>query len=234
MVGTNNAEVTMCTMFDHMRAKGEKPRLIHVPEFVMKEIEHPDLFVCKSERNYDEYIYRLSSFHPLKNLNAFRRARVKRFLNRTDGSSVITRSLDLNDEENLSLLKQCIHGWHKTGHINDSFEIEVDAINIALRDHDMLGMENLCLFVDGELHGFCLFHRSKDRRYVTITNARMNTKIPSTLDYAIFTFTQRMADEGAVFLNLECDLGSKFMRTFKLALGPVDFFRKYTIEPASD
>lgn len=64
VVGTNRIDETICVIFDHMKAKGERARLVHVPEFVLAHLEHPELFILKEERDVNEYIYEVSRFYP--------------------------------------------------------------------------------------------------------------------------------------------------------------------------
>ena len=232
LIGEHEVDESICALFDHLKEKGETPRLVHVPEFVFRHIKHPDLFVCKAERNFDEYIYRTSNFIPSKEMDVHRRDRIKRFVANVGEGSLLVKSLDLSDEDNHQLLLQCGEAWQTTGRVDDRVKIELDMFHKALDSHDTLKIRNLCLFVGGELRSFCLYYLSKDNRYATVTTFRIDGTITHGLDYAAFVFVQKMADQGASYLNLEYDLGSKFMRTFKLSLGPHEFFRKYTIEPA--
>ncbi len=232
LAGTKDIDETLCTIFDSFKARDEQPRVVHVSEFVIANIQHPDLFICTAERAFDEYVYPISNFFPLNQQMGFRRSRVKKFTELVGEDNIIIKSLDMSMGENRRLLTYYATRWQKTGYINDLVKIEQDAINVAINNTDMLGIQNLCLYISGELQGFCLFQQSADKRYIIMAHARINMQAPRTLDYAIYAFSQRFADMGASYLNLECDLGSNYMRTFKVSLGPCNYFRKYTIEPA--
>jgi hypothetical protein len=232
VVGEHAIDETICAVFDHMLDGGESPRLVHVPESVITHIKHPELFVCKPERDFDEYVFKISDFCPLNNVNEFRRKRVKNFITNVGEESIVVKSLDLKDRANVRLLLDCTESWYITGKPNARMKFESNAIGVALANHDVLGIENLCLFVDGELQGFCLYHRSRDNRYIFGVSARFNAVIPYAFDYGLYAFCRKFADEGASYLNMDYDLGNKFMRTLKLSLGPSEFIHKYTIEPA--
>ena len=233
LIGDNDVEQSMCEIFDWQRDNGEKPRLTHVPEFVVQHIQHPDMYICEGEREFDEYIFEVANFYPLADKDSFRRKRVDAFKKIAGKTNIDVRSLDLNDPENVRLLRSKMRYWQKTGHINDTVTMEVDAIEVALQHAEVLGIQNMCIFVDEQLQGFCTYYKPHDARYVVVTNGRMNSELPWTIDFAMYAFGQRMAREGVQFINMEGDLGSQFMRMFKLSLGPVGFFRKYTIVPAS-
>src|ERR1700729_1753334 len=41
-IGTNKVDESLCVIFDYQQSKGEVPRLINVPEFVINSIQYPD------------------------------------------------------------------------------------------------------------------------------------------------------------------------------------------------
>src|SRR6185436_12585506 len=60
MMGMEQIDETICSIFDGQRAKGDEPRLVHVSEFVIERMQHPELFRCAPERNHDEYILEIA------------------------------------------------------------------------------------------------------------------------------------------------------------------------------
>ena len=47
-----------------------------------------------------------------------------------------------------------------------------------------------------------------------------------------YAFAQYFADKGVAYANINSDYGLMRLRMFMLTLGPVNFFRKYIVEPA--
>jgi hypothetical protein len=47
-------------------------------------------------------------------------------------------------------------------------------------------------------------------------------------------FTEWFVQQGVNYINLGMDFGKPILRVAKVALRPVNFFRKYTIQPSLD
>ncbi len=232
LVGSSDVEQSICEIFDWQASQGARPMITHVPEFVISRVEHPDMFLCTPEREFDEYIYRISDFYPLANIDVVRRKRLGAFLRATTGKSVTIRSINLTEPDNVRTLLDAVDSWRQTDRLNESVAMERDSIRVAIKDHAALGIRNLCIFVDGELQGFCLYYVSADGKYAVITNGRANTLYVGTFEYGFCMFAGVFQEDGMDFINMESDLGSQYMRSLKLALGPADYFRKYKLEPA--
>jgi hypothetical protein len=236
ILGTKQIDESICTIFDHLKEKGEPVQLAHVPEFVLSHVQYPELFSPTEERAFDEYIFSVSKFYPLDRVSSFRRRRVKKFLAEIDESRIVVKSLDLTQEENQQLLLKCAVAWqHKKGgkRLNNIARNEGEAIRIAITHADIMDVENTCLFIDGKLSGFTIHQFPSDKRYATGLHVRINPEIPRTFDYLLFAFARQLTDQGVSYLNLKYDLGILSLRMMKLALGPTNYFRKYTLRPNS-
>ena len=82
LVGTNSVDESICTIFDHLREKGEPVRLVNVPEFVVSQVKCPSMFNFKEDRRYHEYVLPFSNYYPLKSMPAHRSRKVERQLAR--------------------------------------------------------------------------------------------------------------------------------------------------------
>jgi|ADGO01.1.fsa_nt_gi hypothetical protein len=138
----------------------------NVPEFVITNVRYPSMFNFKEDRARSEYILSVSKFYPIKNMQPHRRRKVERQIEKVGEHNIITKSLDLAKEENRELLWQATLKWQARG-INNYGKFEQDAMRICIDNAEALGIENVCLFVKGQLYGFCLYHESSDKRYVT-------------------------------------------------------------------
>jgi len=230
LLGENHVDESLCSIFDYLAQRGELPRVVRVPEFVLGHLQYPELFVAKEDRSFSEYIYEVSKFYPLNHLISYRRHRVRKFLSAVGKENIVVKSLDLALPEHRRALLN--HPWPNTG-INKLAKLEDEAIESSILQADLLGLENACLYVHGELQGYCIYSQPADKRYVIFKHAKVDYAIPRTLDYMIYAFAAWLADHGTIFVNLDTDLGLPFLRMFKVALGPVNYFRRYTLVPAT-
>ena len=234
LIGKNDIDQTICAIFDQMRSRGDKPRLIHVPEYVIEHIAHSELFKIKSERSFDEYILDISKYYPIRSAVSVRRHRIRRFLKNVGDDPVIVKSLDLSNPDNADLLLDFSKQWFGKGIVNATVKSANEAAEFAVKEADMIGIQNACLFVGGELHGYILYTIPADKRYAIFGHAMVNADRPYTFDYMVHAFAEWFSDMGVRYVNIDSDLGLPLVRMLKVTLGPVNYFRKYTIEPASD
>ncbi|HVU59517.1 MAG TPA: phosphatidylglycerol lysyltransferase domain-containing protein [Candidatus Saccharimonadales bacterium] len=228
LIGTNKIDESMQTIFDYLREKGDPARLVHVPEFVLEKISQPDLYSCRGERGCDEYIYEVAKFYPMNHTTAYRRRRIRKFLAAVNEDRIIIRSLDLSKAENQQLLLDC--QWPRRG-INSIVGAFDECWEDTIRYADLLGLENVCIYVDGELAAYILYVQPADRRYIVLRHVKVDYRIPRILDYVIYRFAGWLHERGIAYVNMDSDLGLPFLRMFMLALGPSNYFRMYTIMP---
>lgn len=232
LIGINDIDVSICTIFDYLRYLGEPVRLVNVPELVVRSIRYTELFNSIEQRKYHEYIIDISSFYPLKNMSGFKRRRVERVLNRVEQEAVLIKSLDLEDEDDKQLLLQASKEWQQKN-VNDFGLVEREAIERRISNAAEYGIENLCLFVNQELYGFCLYHWPVDKRYVFIPHIKATHKDALWFDLIGYSFARWFAEQGVKHANVGPDRGLLRLRMFMLTLGPVEFVRKYKIEPGA-
>jgi hypothetical protein len=213
-----------------LRERGEPVKLVNVPEFVITNVQFHDMFTFKEERQYSEYIYPVSRFYPLKNMPIFWRKKIQRRQKDIESGHIVARSLDLAFEAESKLLIDAVEAWQSKG-MNNYGELEKDAIRECIINAVPLSMDNICLFVGGELYGFCLYTVSHDRRYVAVKHIKATHDTALGFELIGYMFAKRLSEDGFTHANLCSDFGIMRLRMFMLALGPSEFFRKYTIEP---
>jgi hypothetical protein len=233
-VGANQVDESVCTIFDYQKARGNPARLVHVPEFVVGSMHHPELFTFTPERDYDESVFAVSDFYPLARTTMHMRSKIQRFLAKVDEASLQTRSIDLRLKDNQQRLLNAAEKWFKKGGFNDVASIDREALKVAIVNAVDFGVQNVCLYLDDELLGFQLYQQATDRRYVIATFVKVNCDIPGTPEYMLYAAARWFAAQDVSYINMEQDLGISRLRTEKLALGPSNFVRKYTIEPLVD
>ncbi|MBX6334321.1 hypothetical protein IRY61_03215 [Candidatus Saccharibacteria bacterium] len=231
LIGVNDIDESLCEIFDHLRERGDPVRLVNVPEFVVRNVKYPEMFNFKNDRTHDEYILSISDYYPLKNMHAFRRRKVERQIARVGERNIVVKSLDLSSEENKDFLWRMAVAWQPRG-INNYGKHELRAMRICIEQSEELGIENACLFVNGEMYGFCLYEIGSDTRYVGMRHIKATHVSTLGFELIAYMFAKWFAERGVLYGNIASDFGLMRLRMFMLTLGPVNFFRKYIIEPA--
>ena len=232
LIGTEKVDESICEIFDYQRSQGEEPRLVHIPDFVVKHMIHPEMFNCKNEVRVDEHVLEVSNFFPVENLPRLRRARIQKFEKRHKNTSVEIVPIDLKKRQGRELVLGSAAKWKRRFFLNNPFKHMEDSMAVAVNDADMLDTQCLGLFVGGELEAFLVYFMHADTRYVTLTHANYRTNALYSFDYSLFAFAKWFHDQGAEYINMDSDLGIPAMRTLKAALGASIHFRFYTVEPA--
>ena len=231
LAGTNMVDESLCTIFDYQREKGEAPRLVNVPEFVISSIRYPEMFKFKGQRSRDEYVLSGAQFYPLRNMNIYRRKKVERVLQQVGPENIIVRSLDLHLDEHKKLLLDAAEDW-RGKNINNYGKLEREATETSILHATSLNTENACLFVDGRLYGFCLYVTPPDKRYAIFHCIKATNENALGFELIAYAFAKWFTDKGVLYGNVNSDYGLMRLRMFMLTLGPHNFFRKYLVEPA--
>lgn len=232
LIGTKAVEESICAIFDYLRERGERPRLVGVPDFVVHQIQYHELFRFSAQTGGDEYVVSLSRLSSLPEIPFYRRAGIKKFMQNMSKSEVAVKSVDLSKPQNRALLWAKANSWPKKG-LNNTGSVEMQALAHTIAIGQELTVRNVCLFIDGELEGFCLYHLSHDAAYVITDHGKFNYDISNIFAFISYAFARYFVqEEGAKYANLHGDLGVTRLRILKLALQPSHFFRKYVIEPA--
>jgi len=232
IIGTNKIDETICSIFDQMRHDGQEPRLVNVPEFVIENMQHPELFNFKSMRSLDEYIVSANKFYPLSNMGVFRRKRVKSFIQLFGEDNIAARELDLGNPETQEELLAADQQWPKRGLFSGTTQMETNAARRAMLHGAFMNMQGIGVYIQGELKAYCLFQRPADKRYIILSYFNVDGEIPKVVDYLAYSLGRYFAEQGIIFANIDSDWGRADLRAFKLALGPINYFRKYKITPA--
>lgn len=233
LIGTNQVDVSICTIFDFLRERGDPVRLVNVPEFVISEIQYHDLFHCTEQRKYHEYVAPLDRFYPLKNItNGIKRHRISRILKRLGEDEIIMKSLELRSVPQLDLLLDAAEEWWPKN-LNNFGQVGYEAMKKCILQSEELEIENVCIFASNKLLGFCLYQLPSDRRYAVLLHVKATHKDAVSFELFSYLLSRWFAERGAMYANLTEDWGRIALRMFLLTLAPVNLFRKYKVEPAS-
>lgn len=232
IIGTNKIDESICTIFDYQLEKGTSPKLVHVPEFVLTNINYPGIFKVKDERKYDEFVISTDYFVSMKGMPELKKERVRKALIDISKQKVSVRPLDLSNIINQELLSSMCKYWNK-GLFNAMGKHQAECVEQSIWYADDLGFKYLCLFIDDRIASFIIYQNSFDAEMAIVNFARYNYNIPQIFEISCTHFCGWFLERGIKFLNIQEDLGTDLSRNTKLGMAPVNFFRKYTVEPRS-
>lgn len=230
LVGTNQVDQSICDIFDELRARGEKPRLTNVPDFVVNSMRYPELFSFWSDDHDDEYIITSAKYAELDRLPQFMRIRVRKFIREHGQENLEVKKVDLRSFVNRQLLLEASERWPLRG-VNNMSKFGRQLLPAVVENSPYLAVACMGLYIGKELEGYCLYDETASDQ-VTLLSVRLNYTMPRIFDYAAYGFAKYLADHGVKWVNLYSDSSTRTMRVVKLGLRPDNFYRKYIIEPA--
>jgi hypothetical protein len=232
LIGKDMVDESMCTIFDHLQEKGETARLVHVPEFVIANIRHPELFKYTEEREYDECVISLRKLEKqFKKINQDSSDRKNK--NTNIPKKVEVRVIDLRLTASRHLLLEAYTRWHNHGAVNYTLDMVEQTIPVVITQGEELGVEAVGIFIGDRLQAFLLYQKPRDKKYVIVDFLQMNAAMPDLFEVVVYQFVSWFSVKGVRYANLDADLGIPLLRNMRLSLGPINFLRKYTIEPTA-
>jgi len=228
LIGINKVDESLCDIFDHMKSQNQTVRLIHIPQFVVDHIRYPEMFNFNFKSGDEDYIISFKKHSTLSEMPFYRRARIKKFVKNAGNLEI--RSLDLSKSANKRLLLESAATWPKKA-LNNIGQFEDDALKVCIENSVELGLGNVCLFEDNELVVFSLYHIFPQKNYILIAHVRIDYSIPSIFEYTTYAFALWWLNKGIEFANIHSDLNILKLRILKIALQPVELYRKYTVKP---
>ena len=235
LIGNDRIDESIQTIFDYLKVHHRRPKIVHMPEFTLERIKDSSGLKITEESDFHEYIMSSRQLAELEGADHSRsRRKVNRFLRETGDAEVEVKSLDLTSAENRKMLTSVVKEWHqKYASPNDPERLEEQALERTLTHSPVLGTLNLCVFIDGQLHGLSLYHPTPDGQHYIINHMRVDYRYPHIFDYVTQQVAQSAVDHNVPFLNMEMDLGMEGLRRHKMGLRPVKFYKKFTVEPKS-
>lgn len=234
LIGKNNVDKSIKEIFAHLKQQNRDQKLVHVPDFVIEEVEDKQSLVIEEESDYHEYVCDSRQLASLEGHSHSRtRRKVNRFLREVDERSLELKELNIGDPEIMHLINSSIEKWQPNRlDESDPGSLGIRAIKHTLDHSDHFETKNLALFVGGQLQGIVLYHLSHDKKHYIITHLRVDYSIPFIFDYMTNQMAVVATKDEVPYLNMEMDLGLEGLRQHKLGLRPVIIFKKYTIRLA--
>lgn len=232
LVGKNDIKSAVDKILKHQLDIGEPTRLVHVPEFVINQLNYQD-YLINEELGYNEYILDAKALSTLEDSSLSRtRRKVRRFYREAEMiGNIETGDLDITDESSQDMLLKYHLAWReKYGAHNDEKGDETAAITQSLKEKE-LGFNALAVWVNNELFGYVVYNVSLDGNYIVVNHIKYSNEVPHVFDFLTQQIAIKAVSLGAQWLNFEMDLGIEGLRFHKMGLRPVDFIRKFSIQP---
>ncbi len=233
VIGTKKIDSTICEILDYQKAHNQEPKIVHLPEFVINTMSYPDLYKFTPERSFDECVIPVAKYAKLSDMTQTKRSMIRRFLLGSGDSRITFKQFDLSQQENKEYLFSLHKQWEHKGKLNNIGQQEKDYMFETIRRAEELECENICLYINGEIQSFLIYRLSDTPGYAFISLARFSYARPFMFEFCVYEYAKWFAMEGIKFVNIDSDLDQMTLRVIKLSLGPLNFFRKYTIEPRS-
>jgi hypothetical protein len=222
-------------LMDYLASTGSPRKLIHVPEFTAKELDQ-EKFDLVEEPDYNEYVLDTEALCKLEGGDFSRlRRKVNRFLRESEGKEISVTKLNLADPTVQESVFESIKHWEeKSGKDNDPEHTEHAAIQNTLRFVSEFGIENLCIYVDGQLGAVAFYEPTADGQYYIVHHLKVDYEHMHIFEYMTHQLALKAQENHVPFLNYEMDLGLPSLRQFKQGLRPVRYFKKFTVYPKGE
>jgi hypothetical protein len=234
LVGKDNIDASIETIFEYLDKNGQSQLLVHVPEFAVEAISKRENYDIQEEPDYHEYILDSTELARLEgSSHGHIRTQINRFMREVEGKKLEHKPLDLSLVENQDHIFQAILEWEKSHPPrNDPNRNEHEALKQTLTNAAALDIESLALYIDDRLHGVILYHQPQSKDHYVIHHLRFDYTIPYASDYLTRQLAHKAVESNVPYINMEMDLGIENLRRHKTKLRPVKLFKKYRLQPA--
>lgn len=200
-----------------------RPELSLVPEATVERLKDSSRFAITEDRDEADYVLSVSAaIHPSKE----RRRLLRRFEDATGQVLVVTDRLDAIAHQ-FDLVGLFTRWRVSRGLTEEETAAEKSAWN-RICSTPGLQVDAICLVHDSELIG-CSIVENDALGWATVHFAKADVRFPGVfarLDLEEALWSHR---RGALFMNIEQDLGLAGLRTSKLAARPAQLLRKYRV-----
>lgn len=234
IVGTNDIDQSICEIFDYMRLENKVCRLVHVPEFVLSNINFPDMFTCNAESDYREIVLSNDLLADINKSPIFVKRKIASFLKSTHGQIVDLRSVNLSNPKNQQQIIESYFQWKYKKHSLVVNELPKHAEEVFIRTVEngaSLNQNIVCQFIDDEIHSFTLYEIPTGSDHVILRYSGFSCDIPGLYEYTCFKLAQRFKAEGIKKAVVAIHIGDPRFLTNRISLNPSTIFNKYEIRP---
>lgn len=229
-LGTTQVRTTIEQLLARAEQEGIIDELLLVPEATLlpdwDELEQH--FTITADRACFDYILAADLLCQLASNPSHPKAKDLRKFQRTFPTAVATE-IDLRQPSVQAAVQQLFSTWaDKRQKAVDEIAVEATALTRLLRFADQLTLVTVGVYLDGQLMAFTINEIVHDGYYI----GHFGKADPAYRGLGLYAECETakvMRQAGCLYLNYEEDLGHPGLRTYKAALQPIGFLKKYTV-----
>jgi hypothetical protein len=232
VIGNRNPDRTLYEIFRHLPIDSLK----FVPDYFVTGLQRPHLYAITEDDSNRDYIISIKKLLKKegKEYEGFR-YQVKYFLKKYSEEAII-RPLDLSTSDAVKELVNALHSWPSvtsfTPEGNDPERRDAVAIDklLSMQSRLLVKHQALGIYIHNALQGFSIYHIPPANQSIAMGNhIKFNAEYQRMFDFLVYATASNLNSQNIELLNAEQDMGIPGIKHHKMALGPVDFYRKYTI-----
>lgn len=234
VLGSNEPDRTLHELFAYPPLK----ELSLVPDYFADLLKRPEKYDIRPDESNSDYVIDIERLLNKKGKTYENfRYQVNHFLKHHSADAIL-REVDISTPKGINELINALHSWPVissfTGDGNDPLRKDAQAIDKLLGIQSTLPVKHqaIGLYINNCLEGFSIFHIPPSEYSIAMGNhIKFNGEYDRLFDFLVYATASSLWSQGVKLLNAEQDMGIPGIRHHKQALGPVGFYRKYTISP---
>ncbi len=199
-----------------------------MPEHSITNLDMQKFNLHEDPSNHD-YVSSVKELSEMKGSRFLsKRNYVNRF-SREHGETVTFRKLNLADQRIKNEIRILFKQWQKSkGKDNSETENEFKAINRLLEGSHTFDLHAVGLYKDTALIAFAI-HEYVQHDYAVFHFEKADAGYVGIFEFCKKHISSSLLTGGAVFMNLEQDLGLEGLRKAKESYRPIHYLKKYTV-----
>ncbi|HUA13105.1 MAG TPA: phosphatidylglycerol lysyltransferase domain-containing protein [Candidatus Sulfotelmatobacter sp.] len=224
LIGQDKIDETLLSLF------GRTNKVDLVPEVVIKNINKPDLFAIKEDRDQFDYVYNIPEQINLTG-GAFKlkRNKLNHFMKNQSGDMAV-KKIDFRSKSIRSDVMSILKQWTTEREVQGKESArELEAIRRLFDYSQSLNLSGVILYIEGAAVGFSI-NEAVQKDYA-ICHFQKALYVFKHIDVFLSNITAKeMKHFGCKHINWEQDLGMPGLRRLKESYKPDFYLKKYTIE----
>lgn len=227
-LGETNVNETADILLSASNSLGAISELRLMPEHSITNLDTNKFYFQEDPSNHD-YVSSIKELSEMKGSRFLsKRNYVNRFT-RDHGHTVTFKRLDLSDHLIRNEVKILFKKWQKSKGKNDAeTENEFKAVNRLFEGSHMFNLHAVGLYKGIDLIAFAI-HEYVQRDYAVFHFEKADAAYIGVFEFCKKHISSALLSGGAVFMNLEQDLGLEGLRKAKESYRPTHYLKKYTV-----
>jgi len=232
IVGVKDADDSLKIIFDTYKDVSVE----FAPDYFIEKIRDKSKYNIVEDVSNRDYIIEINQLLDKKGSKYENfRYQIKYFLKKYSDNAVV-KDLDLTKQATIVEIVNAMHTWPFISSFiesgNDPFKLDAKAINrlFLIQSELFIKHQAIGLYVDSQLQGFSIYHIPPYQHHIALGNhIKYNGTYKRLFDFLVYSTASKLHTQNIKLLNAEQDMGLPGIRTHKMDLNPVYFYKKYNI-----